>query len=510
MFKVACGYWVVALGLAACSLSCGSTSSGGATTGSAGTGATGGNSGGGSSPTGTAGQANGAGGSAAGAGSKPADVTAAQACRDYYAAVCTRIRACNAPTFRPCESPIDACPQSLFAGGSSWTIEEAVACTEAWRTHSCDALTRDEGPSCSRNVGQRPDAAACIFDVQCQSGRCVGGIVPQYNPTCGSCVAVVASHGACDTDHLCPGTETCSGGTCVDPPPPARSCELSPCPDGQVCNYGTCRVPIPLGGACTATTVCAMGLDCQIELVAADADEPKMGTCQALPKIGTACLPTFGHLGACEAGGTCNNRPTGDCVPLVEIGQACGYTQCVAGAYCNVLGYDNGLPTHTCYARGDVGASCDYQSSDHGQAACAEGLDCGCADASCQSGTCVKPGTQGQSCGPTAPCARGYTCAAGACQVAPNATPNPGTTAAGGACMRQSKLGREFSVCQTGLDCLCPDAACAAPLCATPRTTGESCDSTTQICRQGLICVEGKCAEDSSRDLESLSCGAKP
>ena len=50
------------------------------------------------------------------------EATANRACREYFAAVCARIRECGAPTFRPCESPIDACPDILFADDSTWTV----------------------------------------------------------------------------------------------------------------------------------------------------------------------------------------------------------------------------------------------------------------------------------------------------------------------------------------------------------------------------------------------------
>jgi hypothetical protein len=97
--------------------------------------------------------------------------------------------------------------------------------------------------------------------------------------------------------------------------------------------------------------------------------------------------------------------------------------------------------------------------------------------------------------------------------VCSKAVQNPqpgGTTPAGAGCQRSTALGREFDTCSAGLECLCPDATCAAPICATPRNPGESCDGPTQLCRQGLSCAQGVCAVVTDRHLESQACAAQP
>jgi hypothetical protein len=197
-------------------------------------------------------------------------------------------------------------------------------------------------------------------------------------------------------------------------------------------------------------------------------------------------------------------------VPLVEVGQACGFTQCVAGAYCNVYGYDNNLPSHTCYERGKAGAFCDYDSSDHGQASCAEGFDCLCTDATCVAGACTEVRQLGESCSATQQCLTGLTCLAGSCAEASGPNSPEGSVPSGMRCMRSTAFGRESYSCLEGLDCLCPDAACTQPLCALPRVLGESCDGQAQICRQGFTCTAGLCAEATDRNLEGLSCNAPP
>jgi len=452
---------------------------------------------------GFAGQVTSAGGAAFGGST---NATAAEACRDYFTAVCTRIRECGAPLFRPCESPIDACPDILFADGSGWSVEQVVACTAAWKTQACEALAVDSGPACSQVMGARVKGAQCAFDVQCQSGRCNGGVVPAFGATCGTCVDVAPSHGACTAQQVCPSTQECAGGTCTDRPLSGLDpCRNLQCPAERTCSMGAC-VPLPgIGTACTRDTKCAAGLACQTAIAQDDAHQPMDGTCQVVPAIGQPCLPTFGQIGLCVDGGTCNGRPTGTCVPLVEVGQTCGFTFCVKGAYCQIFGYDN-LPADICYLRGQVGAECDFSSSDHGAASCADGLDCICAAPPCDLGTCQLTRAAGQSCNDRSEvCGKNLECDAGVCSAS-------GSTGqvlpAGTHCVRSTAFGRQVSPCLPNLECLCTAADCAQAICAQPRALGESCDAQAQLCRQGLRCNAGACAE-SPRDLERLSCPAK-
>jgi hypothetical protein len=380
------------------------------------------------------------------------------------------MRECGAPRFRPCESPIDACPDILLADGSNWSVDLAVSCTAAWKTQSCDDLKVDKGPACSQVLGNRPVGDSCAFDVQCKTGACNGGIVPSYQAQCGKCVDIAPSHGVCSEQAVCPPNEVCSSGTCIDYVGSALDpCDAVTCPDTQTCSKGTCVAPPGLGGACTSRTTCAAGLGCEIELVSPGANEPQEGVCQPLPAIGDPCLPTFGSVGSCVAGGTCDGRPTGKCVPLVEVGGACGFTFCVDGAYCQVQGYD--FPeSHICYERGRAGADCDLDSLDHGAASCAEDFRCVCANPPCDQH--------------------------GSCQPAP------------GACGRSTAFGRDRASCATKLECLCTTADCTEPLCAEPRNLGQSCDEQKQICRQGLTCSAGACADLTTRNLAAQVCPA--
>jgi hypothetical protein len=502
------GSWLLALTSAlGVGLGCGggseSTPGGAARGGSAGM-VTSGGSGGDPGRSGSGGRVIGAGGSGPGGIDNAA---AADACRDYFSAVCARIRECGAPLFRPCESPIDACPDILFADGSAWSVEQVVACTAAWKTQACDALAVDSGPACSQVAGLRAKGAECVFDAQCQSGRCTGGIVPAFARSCGTCVDVAPAHGACSSQQVCPSTQECIAGTCMDREiPPLNPCANVQCPADRTCSQGAC-VPLPgVGSACTRDTKCAAGLACQTEIVQGDANQPTMGTCQALPAIGQPCLPTFGQVGLCVDGGTCNSRPTGMCVPLVEVGQTCGYTACVKGAFCQIWGYDN-LPPDICYLRGKVGAECDFSSPDHGAASCADGLDCICAQPPCDLGTCQATRAAGESCNDTTQiCGANLRCEAGVCLGSGSASE---VLPAGSPCTRDSAFGRQTSPCLSNLECLCANADCTQGLCAEPRNLGESCDAATRICRQGLTCNAGLCADAPPRDLERLSCLVK-
>jgi hypothetical protein len=429
----------------------------------------------------------------------PSELTAAEACRNYFTAVCERITECEAPNFRPCESPIDACPDILFAEGSAWTLEQVVACTSAWATHDCAALTLDQGPACSQVLGARPLGNACVFDSQCQTGHCNSGIVPSYDASCGTCADVSAAYGPCSLEHICPFGQYCDSDVCADVPQSngSEQCYDMDCPEGQYCDRGECYPLLAVGQQCTWEAKCAVGLGCEVELFE-DADlEPDVGLCQPLPAIGQPCLPTFSRTGLCVDGGTCTARPTGECVPLRQVGESCGFTTCVEGAYC---------ADYICQLKGDVGASCYPGGSTQGEEGCFDGLACACTDATCAAGSCAPARQVGESCNDsTERCADGLQCELGVC-TDPLAPPVP--LPAASSCTRSTTFGRESSNCEEGLECLCTTSTCEQSLCALPRNLGESCDGLDEICRQGLSCNAAQCAELVDRNLEALSCTA--
>ncbi|MBN1611904.1 MAG: hypothetical protein JW940_35060 [Polyangiaceae bacterium] len=468
------------------------------------------------------------------------DASRAQACRFYFDTICARIRDCEAPTFRPCASPADLCPDILFSSESTWTVPEVLSCAEQWTTHSCDELRVDRWPACSQRSGEREDGSDCVFDAQCQSGVCLGGMVPEYQLTCGQCVSPAPRNGACDEHTPCSMGQTCQESACVDisepapgscgptmPCPTGQRCaaghceeiveivevvrcdDATPCPAGQVCHLSTCVDPLPLGATCTRTTPCEEGFVCGIELAPEGEDEPTEGTCQPLPPIGEPCVPTFVSMGACAEGATCTSRPTGDCVALRQIGESCGYTQCVQGAYCNTYGSVTDVPSHTCYADRVAGEPCFGWDE-----ICAEGLACLCSGTDCASTICAVPRPSGESCDSvTALCAESLTCVAGTCvdPTSPDAGTEPDVSVLGRPCTRTHAYGREPGDCNTqveGIECLCADPKCTVSYCAQPRLEGQDCESPTALCRQGLACLAGQCVALDSLGIETESCSA--
>jgi hypothetical protein len=466
------------------------------------------------------GSPDGSGGAGSTQPSDPSATTETTICRQYFEAICARIRECDAPTFRPCESPADLCPDALFSEGSTWTIDDVNSCIDTWKTQSCDDLMVDQWPACSLRAGERGDGSACVFDAQCQSATCIGGIIPGYQLTCGRCAQPLARDSACDQTTGCPHGQHCESNLCVDllpqvnvdagsqPVEPACD-DTKPCLPGQECRMGSCvgvrEAPLPLNAPCSEFTKCEDGLVCEIELVPDDEDEPDVGTCQLKGTIGGPCTPTFVATGACEEGGTCDGRPTGQCFPLVEVGGSCGYKQCVEGAFCQVLGIDE-IESYLCYERFDEGEQCYIEDYDF---VCKDGLECNCPTPGCQEPVCVAVGQPGDACDQANPCAAGLTCRAGACQgiaYDPNAEP----AALGEPCARGWDFGRVAGNCYTddpSVECLCVDSVCSTSYCAAPVDIAGQCDSSTSICRQGLRCDSGSCVPVDSQGILADACG---
>lgn len=501
-------FWCVAAGLLL-SVGCGSSTQNGRQPGGAGAGGDASSgAGGGSGTVAGAGQHGGGfAGTSCGpdcnAGGVSGDSAATKACRDYFTAVCARVRECGVSSYGPCESPIDVCPDHLFADGSGWSVDAVVACTADWKQHGCDALENDEGPACSQVAGTRPVGDACVFDQQCASGLCNVGVGDTFRSDCGTCAEPTPSHGACDEAHVCPFGESCDQGRCVDQRPPVDpQCVGVTCSENETCREGGCVGLKQAGGVCDLFDRCAAGLGCQIALVAQPDPEPATGTCEALPPAGQPCLPSFGHRGLCADGASCDASPTGMCVPLAAVGEPCGYNRCVPDAYCQVMGYES-LPSQVCTPLSQAGEPCPSEGRDGGNTACAGDLWCVCPTPGCETGICSIRRNAGDACSASEPCPYGLACLSNVC-VDPDT--EPATRAAGMPCHRNTAYGRETHDCLEGLECLCPDAACAQPICATAREAGETCGSETELCRRGLACSQGTCREVTSRDLEAAAC----
>ena len=257
---------------------------------------------------------------------------------------------------------------------------------------------------------------------------------------------------------------------------------------------------------CTELTPCAEGLGCQIELLDGADREPVSGTCEPLPPVGQPCLPSFASLGLCADGGTCDSRPTGNCVPLRDVGESCGFTTCVEGAHCQIFGdVVVDVPSHMCYADRGPGEECFGVNE-----MCAAGTKCLCEDDACASERCTPLLQEGATCdGARELCAPPLRCHDGACTAVDTDEPPAIAAVLGLPCNRFSDYGRVLGDCpdvSNEIECLCIDATCTTSICARPSVAGEPCNGETELCRQGFVCENATCVALEFQDLEALSC----
>lgn len=247
--------------------------------------------------------------------------------------------------------------KSLFgAPGSGASRAKLEACAEATTAASC--LTFHGGiEECEPLFyGTLAPREACLFDTQCETGKCLGST----GASCGQC-AWQANIG-----------EACGAGLAD-----------VPCKDDLVClqttgTSGTCeRVEATELFAYTVGASCT-GNDC--------------GPNSWLTCVAGACV----ELGSkcddgsdCRAGQRCDTTSK-SCVTavLAKVGEACGYQssapyltiECDAGLHCD-------LDSHTCRSRIQENGPCVS-----GKAPCAEGL-------TCIDGRCIVPEIAEYACG---------------------------------------------------------------------------------------------------------------
>ena len=182
-------------------------------------------------------------------------------------------------------------------------------------------------------------------------------------------------------------------------------------------------------------------------------------------------------LTACCASSVCQDLPPSP----VAIGDACDFSVCGQGAYCDVA-------TKLCTALVASGAACDQSAleCDYGLGctanACAKLPHVGdactdlCADenAACVSGKCVALGFQSDACSDT-PCSNYYPCDTTAMTPVCTAVPHGGQT-----CLDQYCADGDY--CNVGVG---PNGGA----CASPNADGTTCDAAFE-CAGGL-CVNG-------------------
>lgn len=380
---------VVWLGLAmACSsgTKSGSPAAGGATSQS-GAGGGGAQQAGAASQAGTqsgGGSSSGGGGSSSGAGGGASVATPYEACVAYLKEQCNRVlQVCGGrePLEDPCPSAAEWCPDFLFADGSGFDVQSAMACAETFKTFDCDKLNRGIYPDCVRLPGTRALGQPCKYSHQCESSTCGRGMDTAH-AGCGQCVTIGKLGDDCDAGAtVCPDGTECTGGTC-------QTQLIFNLPDGAPCERY---------GQCAGIDYCFPTLQGEMR-------------CQAPLALGAPCVPQS----LCN-GGTCTE---GVCAPFVfdyaAVGASCLDKLCAPGGWCRNSGEMSAL----CVAQASVGEVCerDPRLSAETQGNCAtKELQCRCQGDGCVP-HCLRVARVNEACSdPLVFCVLGTRCDAGKC-----------------------------------------------------------------------------------------------
>jgi len=339
------------------------------------------------------------------AGVEPPGHAGTSACDHYFAATHSR---CGGPVLPASETTRirarfeQLCQNEMALPGSGVTPDSLDACATALEGSPCD-LPAGPPPECAFH-GALPGGAACTDSIQCQSAGCSG--TASYTPegqtgpfTCGTCEPLA--------------------------------------PVGQVCGHADFSAGCPGDAACL--------LD---ESTSGDTDPTY--TCVAITEgaAGAACDDL---TAICQTGLACSSA-TGQCVPLVAAGTACGVAPGWPGGCAAPLACSGGVCTS-----GAAGASC-FDDVD-----CAVGLGCACAVGGCASPTCeaITWVAAGQPCSAVARCLVG-TCDLGSVPPGPPSSDGGAPT---GMCPTVISDGAPCTVvdngttCDTFSECFTPEAA---------------------------------------------------
>lgn len=176
--------------------------------------------------------------------------------------------------------------------------------------------------------GLVPAGGACgpgLESFVCEPGTtCVLGL-----DFCGTCRPLAGPDEACDLDHRCPPTATCTAGSCQARALPGDRCDADhPCVLGADCASGTCRADaiVEVGDACDATHACqykaacvttANGARCVGTALIGEACGDEVG-CASGACIGGACAPLGGADATCDGPAACESGRCSDgtCAPI--------------------------------------------------------------------------------------------------------------------------------------------------------------------------------------------------
>jgi MYXO-CTERM domain-containing protein len=339
------------------------------------------------------------------------------------------------------------------------------------------------------------DGDACEADDECASLHCNDNVCCNRECT-GSCAACSVAAGA-DADGTCKvliagslGEPACSPLTCTGTNVDCMECEQDTmCPSGSYCDAsGNCRARKGSGESCDVSA----GVDCRVATCGSCSsgfcvdgvccDGPCDGSCEACLATLTGAADGACHSvpagqdpddecsagqGSCRADGTCDGA--GACRIFAASGTPCGETICaagiVSGQLCDGVGScradeQTECAPYTC--EGDAcGTTCDADS------------DCASKARYCNAAhSCESRKPDGAECKQDEACASGFCvsgmCCNAACKAACETCSSPGSE---GQCLPRADSECEPPTPPQGCvaDADCPD--------------GESCDSTSGLCR---------------------------
>lgn len=362
-------------------------------------------------------------------GDEPA--TLADACGELFAQIVAHDERCTGAPPTDAATYVDACVAIVEAPGSTLTLADLGACAQRLADEACDGYARypdciGEGANLLYPAHDRPGArapgAACMAQVQCDSGHCSA-----TGSDCGQCLRARERGESC-TDPV----DLCLVGECI-----AGVCDLAGGKLGEACiDYGEqcqsdlyCRpiAPGEIDGVCAPRGVAGDACDGQRPCV--DGLYCGAGSCTARVADGGACPaePDGCVSGAC-IDGVCARRPAGlvegddctfgycrptlACIDNVCIvpdgaptGAACIDTDCAPGLYCDLTCGDGECGPGVCAGVPGPGEPCtDF-------ALCAPGAQCVGFAGVDDPGVCVRLGAAGDSC----PCGPQLACIAGTC-----------------------------------------------------------------------------------------------
>ncbi len=361
----------------------------------------------------------------------------------------------------------DACDETAYCEGSS--CEEGIC-----RIHGA------EGDACDNNANLCEADLICTASGKCQKPAQLGKSCDDSENLCDSsyickdsvCIQIAAEGENCGSEIFTECNENdnlvCTEGKCTATSSEQSCDETGSCPDGQLCSEGKCK-PVSTDGTCDEATVCPEGQICS----------------------GGSCIP------GCSSDEDCTDSATrcctedectvkNVCVPkeqpsVAKKGEACDETiQCDTNLTCkdNICVDESETPENKCSSDDDCGSGmkCDQEACKtiaHAGDACGEKV--WCEDSTCEDGTCIHYGSEGDACDKTA-----------------NLCKSELVCAKSGFCRKPAQLGEK---CEENDNPCKNSLACSNGICVKEVSLGEACgpEIFAECKYDNLMCLDGKC-----------------